>query len=167
MSYNILYIIYFTYIGRIFRNEGLSTRHNPEFTSIELYQAYADYTDMMALTEEIVSTIVYEMYGNYTVTYGDNTINLAPPWRRVTMDQLVMDATGIDFYTYIVNNDVDEARKMALKIGGIDPAAIVKASTAGEVLNEVFEATCENTLIQPTFVTDHPIDISPLAKPHR
>ena len=166
LTYTILFI-YYIHTGRIFRNEGLSTRHNPEFTSIELYQAYADYTDMMTLTEEIVSTIVYEMYGNYTVTYGEYTINLAPPWRRVTMDQLVKDTTGIGFYTYIVNKDVTEAREMALKIGGIDPAAIVKASTAGEVMNEVFEATCENTLIQPTFVTDHPIDISPLAKPHR
>jgi lysyl-tRNA synthetase class 2 len=153
-------------IGRIFRNEGLSTRHNPEFTSIELYQAYADYNDMMKLTEQLVSTISQDLTGSMTVKYGDEIINLSPPWRRVSMDELVREATNVDFYPYIVNKDVEGAKAKAIEIG-IDPITITNIKTAGEILNEVFELKCENKLIQPTFVMDHPIDISPLAKPHR
>ena len=84
-------------IGRIFRNEGISTRHNPEFTSIELYQAYADFDDMMKLTEELISTIAQELVGSTVVPYGDDMIDLTPPFRRVTMNDLVKEKTGIDF----------------------------------------------------------------------
>lgn len=153
-------------IGRIFRNEGLSTRHNPEFTSIELYQAYADYTDMMKLTESMVSKIALDLTGSMIVKYGEDEINLTPPWRRVTMDELVKESTGIDFYPYIVSGDVAGAREQAIKAGA-DKTTVDKVNTAGEVLNEMFELKCEEKLIQPTFVTDHPVDISPLAKPHR
>lgn len=92
-------------IGRIFRNEGISTRHNPEFTSIELYQAYADFDDMMKLTEELVSTIAQELLGTTIVPYGDDMINLTPPWRRVTMNDLVKEKTGIDFADLMVSGE--------------------------------------------------------------
>lgn len=153
-------------IGRIFRNEGLSTRHNPEFTSIELYQAYADYSDMMKLTETLISKIALDLTGSMIVKYGQDEINLTPPWRRVTMDELVKEATGEDFYPFIVSKDVQGAKQLALKVG-VEKSALDTVNTAGEVLNEVFELRCEDKLIQPTFVTDHPVDISPLAKPHR
>ena len=92
-------------IGRIFRNEGISTRHNPEFTSIELYQAYADFDDMMKLTEELVSTIAQELLGTTIVPYGDDMIDLTPPWRRVTMNDLVKEKTGVDFADLMVSGE--------------------------------------------------------------
>jgi lysyl-tRNA synthetase class 2 len=153
-------------IGRIFRNEGLSTRHNPEFTSIELYQAYADYEDMMRLTEQLVSKLCFELKHTTSVVYNGVHVDLTPPFRRISMDQLVIEATGVDFHPFIVSGDVEQAKLHAIS-AGIDKDLLVNLATAGEVMNEVFEIKCEETLIQPTFVTDHPIDISPLAKPHR
>ena len=148
-------------MGRIFRNEGVSTRHNPEFTSIEVYQAYADYNDMMALTETMISEVSQEVLGTTKVTYQGEEIDLTPPWRRVTMHEVVQDATGVDFNQF---SDFDSA-KTAAKDAGIEVPADCK--TIGKLLNEAFEQKVETTLIQPTFVIDYPVEISPLAKPHR
>lgn len=152
-------------IGRIFRNEGLSTRHNPEFTSIELYQAYADYDTMMELTEEIVSGIAKDLHGTLILPYGEHTLDLTPPWRRVPMHQLVLETCGVDFLPLIETNDLAGAKAAARGVGV--PEAELGKDTPGEILNVVFEEKCEANLIQPTFVTDHPIEVSPLAKPHR
>ena len=148
-------------LGRIFRNEGVSTRHNPEFTSIEVYQAYADYHDMMELTENLITTIAQEVLGTTKVTYQGDEIDLTPPWRRVTMHEIVQDATGIDFAQY---TDFNSA-KTAAKDAGIEVPG--ECQTIGKLLNEAFEQKVETTLIQPTFIIDYPLEISPLAKPHR
>jgi lysyl-tRNA synthetase, class II len=146
-------------IGRIFRNEGISTRHNPEFTSIELYQAYADYHDMMALTEELVSSTAKLLLGNDVVTYQGREINLSPPWRRVTMVDVVKEHTSFDFTSFIENADYDGACSalQGTKLLGADLIASVKS--AGELLNLVFEEHCESKLDQPTFVMDHPTEV--------
>ncbi|MBD2084705.1 lysine--tRNA ligase [Coleofasciculus sp. FACHB-542] len=148
-------------LGRIFRNEGISTRHNPEFTTIEVYQAYADYQDMMALTEGIITTVAQEVLGTLEITYQGEPINLTPPWRRVTMHDLVKEQTGLDFTTF----PTLEAAKTAASEAGIGGAQECKS--IGKILNEAFEQKCEPNLIQPTFVLDYPVEISPLAKPHR
>ncbi|MDG2990033.1 lysine--tRNA ligase [Candidatus Synechococcus calcipolaris G9] len=148
-------------MGRIFRNEGISTRHNPEFTSIELYQAYADYTDMMTLTEAIVCEAAKTVLGTLNIHYQGQDIDLTPPWRRVTMHDLVKDVTGFDFQGF---SSLGEAQEAAAAIG---VKTTSKGSTMGRILNEVFEEKVEATLIQPTFVLDYPVEISPLAKPHR
>jgi lysyl-tRNA synthetase class 2 len=157
-------------IGRIFRNEGLSKRHNPEFTSIELYQAYADYTDMMVLLETMVSDICLKLHGTTTVPYGDATIDLAPPWRRVSMNDLVKDKCGTDFYSLMEGGgglgDVAAATAKALE-AGVPAAALDGKQSVGEVLNVAFEELCEADLTQPTFVLHHPKEVSPLAKSHR
>ena len=148
-------------LGRIFRNEGVSTRHNPEFTSIEVYQAYADYHDMMALTETMISDVAQSVLGTTKVAYQGEEIDLTPPWRRVTMHEIVQDTTGVDFAQF---TDFDSARTAA-KDAGIEVPA--DCQTIGKLLNEAFEQKVETTLIQPTFITDYPVEISPLAKPHR
>jgi lysyl-tRNA synthetase, class II len=148
-------------LGRIFRNEGVSTRHNPEFTSIEVYQAYADYEDMMTLTEDMITTVAQSVLGTLEITYQETPISLTAPWRRVTMNNIVKETTGLDFSTF---TDLATAQT-AVKAAGIHGCNDVK--TLGKLLNEVFEQKCEATLIQPTFVTDYPVEISPLAKPHR
>ncbi|WP_414561989.1 MULTISPECIES: lysine--tRNA ligase [unclassified Anabaena] len=148
-------------LGRIFRNEGVSTRHNPEFTSIEVYQAYADYNDMMALTEGIITTVAQEVLSTLQITYQGEAIDLTPPWRRVTMHDLVQEHTGLDFNSF---STLEEAKTAAKNAGlqGIDDCPSI-----GKLLNEAFEQKIEETLIQPTFVIDYPVEISPLAKPHR
>jgi lysyl-tRNA synthetase, class II len=148
-------------MGRIFRNEGISTRHNPEFTSIEVYQAYADYHDMMALTEALVTEAAQSALGTLEVTYQGEPIDLTPPWRRVTMHDVVQEATGVDFAAF---SDLDAA-KAAAKAAGI--GGVEDCATIGHILNAAFEQKVETTLIQPTFVLDYPVEISPLAKPHR
>ncbi len=148
-------------LGRIFRNEGISTRHNPEFTSIEVYQAYADYNDMMALTEGIITTVAQDVLGTLEITYQGTPVDLTPPWRRVTMHDLVKEYTGLDFYSF---QTLDEA-KAAAKNTGIE--GIENSPSIGKLLNEAFEQKVEENLIQPTFVIDFPVEISPLAKPHR
>ncbi|KAJ1452178.1 hypothetical protein M885DRAFT_527844 [Pelagophyceae sp. CCMP2097] len=150
-------------LGRVFRNEGTSTRHNPEFTSVELYQAYADYTAMMDLTEDLVVTACTEVHGTTTIPYADETIDLAKPWRRVPMQDLVKDA-GVDLDSFC--GDLEAAKKAAIA-AGVNAFLVEKASTMGYLLNVCFEELCEATLRQPTFVTDYPIEVSPLAKPHR
>ncbi|MCE5810186.1 lysine--tRNA ligase [Staphylococcus pseudintermedius] len=144
-------------IGRVFRNEGVSTRHNPEFTMIELYEAYADYKDIMSLTEELVAHIARRVLGTTSVQYGDETINLEPQWRKLHMVDAVKEATGVDFYE--VKSD-KEAHELA-KAHGIEVDDNMKY---GHILNEFFEQKVEETLIQPTFIYGHPIEISPLAK---
>ncbi|HGH5543722.1 TPA: lysine--tRNA ligase [Staphylococcus pseudintermedius] len=144
-------------IGRVFRNEGVSTRHNPEFTMIELYEAYADYKDIMSLTEELVAHIARRVLGTTSVQYGDETINLEPQWRRLHMVDAVKEATGVDFYE--VKSDKG-AHELA-KAHGIEVDDNMKY---GHILNEFFEQKVEETLIQPTFIYGHPIEISPLAK---
>ena len=148
-------------IGRIFRNEGISTKHNPEFTSVELYQAYADYHDMMALTEALITTAAQAVCGSLQIQYGDNEVDLTTPWQRLTMHAAVEQATGVDFSQFI---DLEAARSAAKAAGitGIDDCPSV-----GHMLNEAFEQKVEETLIQPTFITDYPVEISPLSKPHR
>ena len=148
-------------MGRIFRNEGVSTRHNPEFTSIEVYQAYADYHDMMALTENLISEVAQQVLGTTKVTYQGEAIDLTTPWRRVTMHEVVEAATGVDFAKF---DDFDSA-KTAARNAGIEVPA--DCQTVGKLLNEAFEQKVETILIQPTFVIDYPVEISPLAKPHR
>ena len=148
-------------IGRIFRNEGVSTRHNPEFTSIEVYQAYGDYHDMMQLTEEIITTAAQTVVGTLNVTYQGQAIDLTPPWRRATMHELVQEATGVDFAQF---STLAEAKAAAEQAGITN---LDKCDAIGRVLNEAFEQTVEATLIQPTYVTDYPVEISPLSKPHR
>ncbi|MGK7953336.1 MAG: lysine--tRNA ligase [Xenococcaceae cyanobacterium] len=148
-------------LGRIFRNEGVSTRHNPEFTSIEVYQAYGDYHDMMVLTENLTSSVTQEVLGTAKLTYQQEEVDLNPPFRRVTMHELVQDATGLDFNSF---SDFATAAKAA-KDAGIEVPN--DCQTIGKLLNEAFEQKVEETLIQPTFVIDYPIEISPLAKPHR
>jgi lysyl-tRNA synthetase class 2 len=148
-------------LGRIFRNEGISTRHNPEFTSIEIYQAYADYNDMMALTEGIITTVAQEVLGTLQITYQGETVDLTPPWRRVTMHDLVKESTGLDFNSFPTLAEAKAASKNAGLTGIEDVPSI------GKLLNEAFEQKVEANLIQPTFVIDYPVEISPLAKPHR
>ncbi|HIK07796.1 MAG TPA: lysine--tRNA ligase [Trichormus sp. M33_DOE_039] len=148
-------------LGRIFRNEGISTRHNPEFTSIEIYQAYADYNDMMALTEGIITTVAQEVLGTLQLTYQGESVDLTPPWRRVTMHDLVKEYTGLDFNSFQTLEEAKTASKSA-GIPGVD-----EAPSIGKLLNLAFEEKVETTLIQPTFVIDYPVEISPLAKPHR
>jgi lysyl-tRNA synthetase, class II len=148
-------------LGRIFRNEGVSTRHNPEFTSIEVYQAYADYEGMMTLTEEMITTVAQSVLGTLEISYQGTPISLTAPWRRVTMNDIVKEVTGLDFSSF----DTLETAQAAVKTAGIHSCNDIK--TLGKLLNEVFEQKCEETLIQPTFVLDYPTEISPLAKPHR
>lgn len=148
-------------LGRIFRNEGISTRHNPEFTTIELYQAYADYNDMMELTEGIITTVAQNTNTTLKITYQGQEVDLTPPWRRVTMNDVVQEYTGIDFSCF---ESLDEAKTEA-KNAGIPGIEDVK--TIGKLLNLAFEEKVEANLIQPTFVIDYPVEISPLAKPHR
>lgn len=148
-------------LGRIFRNEGISTRHNPEFTTIEVYQAYADYHDMMNLTEAIITTVAQRVLGTLKIPYQGEEVDLTPPWRRVTMHEAVQEKTGIDFAQF---TDLEAAKEAAKKAGLQD---IDDCSSIGKLLNEAFEQTVETTLIQPTFILDYPVEISPLAKPHR
>ena len=148
-------------LGRIFRNEGVSTRHNPEFTSVEVYQAYSDYIGMMELTEQMVSAVCREVCGTTTITYQGTEIDLAPPWRRATMHDLVQEATGLDFTSFSSR----EAAAAAMTAQGLHAPEL--ADSVGRLLNEAFEQAVETTLIQPTFVTDYPVEISPLARPHR
>jgi len=148
-------------IGRIFRNEGISTRHNPEFTSIEVYQAFGDYRDMMVLTETLIAAVAQEIVGTLQLSYQGQAVDLTPPWRRATMHELVQESTGVDFAQF---QNLEDA-KAAAKAAGLKD--IDKCDGIGRVLNEAFEQTVEPNLIQPTFVIDYPVEISPLAKPHR
>jgi lysyl-tRNA synthetase class 2 len=148
-------------IGRIFRNEGISTRHNPEFTSVEIYEAYADYNDFMTLTEELIASAAQAVLGTTKLVYQDDEIDLTPPWRRATMHDLVREKTGLDFEQL---TNLDDAKA---KVGAIGIKDLDTCDSLGRLLNTVFEETVEADLIQPTYVTDYPVEISPLSKPHR
>ncbi|KAL3757556.1 hypothetical protein ACHAWU_000515 [Discostella pseudostelligera] len=151
-------------LGRIFRNEGISTRHNPEFTSVELYQAYADYYDMMDLTEELVCGMADEVSDTKVMPYGEHTISLERPWRRVTMHDIVKEEIP-DFDFDLNDPSTLDAAKAAAAAAGVPD--VQKLTTVGYVLNACFEELCEPKLIQPTFVIDYPVEVSPLSKPHR
>lgn len=157
-------------IGRIFRNEGISTRHNPEFTTIEMYEAYSDYQSMMNMAEEIVTQCALAVHGTLNIEYQGIGICLERPWRRETMHNLVKEVTGIDFLKF--GDDLKAAKEATLKAldyshDNQDKFSIKACASVGHVLNEVFEIVVEPKLVQPTFVLDYPIEISPLAKPHR
>ena len=146
-------------IGRIFRNEGMDTKHNPEFTTVELYEAYADFNDMMDLFEDLLSSAAKELLGTYEVTWQGENINLAPGWRRLTMAEAVKEHLGLDFMS--VNTD-EEAVALAKSVGVEIPKE--KEKTWGLALYECFDQRVEEKLIAPTFITMHPVDVSPLAK---
>ena len=147
-------------LNRNFRNEGLSPRHNPEFTMLELYQAYVDYNDMMVLTEQMISTICKEVNGGYKIQFGHKEIDLTPPWDRKTMIGAIREKTGIDFSQIFT---VEEACEKAKELG-INPE---ECKNWGQVLDLIFEEKVEPSLIQPVHIIDYPRDISPLAKIHR
>lgn len=144
-------------IGRNFRNEGISIKHNPEFTAFELYQAYKDYNDMMDLTENLVSTIAQNVLGTMKINYQEQEIDLTPGWKRISVIDAVKEVTGIDFNN--ISTD-EEARSEAEKI----KVHVDKNASWGIVLNSIYEEKVESTIIQPTFVYDAPIEISPLTK---
>ncbi|RDU34770.1 lysine--tRNA ligase [Neobacillus piezotolerans] len=144
-------------IGRVFRNEGVSTRHNPEFTMIELYEAYADYKDIMKLTENLIAHVAREVLGTTLVKYGDYEVNLEPEWKRLHMVDAIKEHTGADFWKEM---SVEEARALAKEHG----VEITEHMLYGHIVNEFFEQKVEEKLIQPTFIYGHPVEISPLAK---
>ncbi|MEB3360578.1 MAG: lysine--tRNA ligase, partial [Synechococcaceae cyanobacterium] len=148
-------------LGRIFRNEGVSTRHNPEFTSVEIYQAHADYQAMMSLTEQLIAAAAEAVCGCTRITYQGTEIDLTPPWTRATMHELVRQATGLDF-----NGFADRA-SAATAMAAVDLEAPDSADSVGRLLLEAFEQRVESSLLQPTFVLDYPVETSPLARAHR
>ncbi|MBQ4565239.1 MAG: lysine--tRNA ligase [Oscillospiraceae bacterium] len=146
-------------IGRIFRNEGMDPRHNPEFTTVELYQSYADFNDMMDLFEELLSSACKEILGTYELEWMGHKLDLTPGWKRMTMAEAVKEHLGVDF---MAANTDEEAAALAKSVGvelGED-----KDHTWGNYLYECFDRHVEEKLIQPTFITMHPVDVSPLAK---
>ncbi|MDC3414842.1 lysine--tRNA ligase [Terrihalobacillus insolitus] len=147
-------------IGRVFRNEGVSTRHNPEFTMLELYEAYADFHDVMALTENLIAHIAQELVGNTTIEYGDQQVDLKPEWKRLHMVDAIKQFTGVDFW----NRMSDEQAKALAKENQVE---IKDTMTFGHIVNEFFEQKVEDKLIQPTFIYGHPVEISPLAKKNK
>ena len=147
-------------IGRVFRNEGLSPRHNPEFTMMELYQAFGDHTEMMAITEELIVTAARDALGTTVVSLGDTEYDLAQPWRVVRMIDLVEAKTGVAVHPSM---PLDRARALAADHG----VRVNPAWGAGKLIEELFETTAEHELITPTFVTGHPVEISPLARQDR
>ncbi|MBQ2866558.1 MAG: lysine--tRNA ligase [Clostridia bacterium] len=144
-------------IGRLFRNEGMDTRHNPEFTTIEFYEAYTDMNGMMDITEGLIRTVAQEVNGTTTLQYGDLELDLGKPFERITMTELVKRHTGIDW---------DQVKTMedAAAIAKEHHLKVEKKHKKGDILSMLFEEYCEDKLIQPTFVTMHPVEISPLAK---
>ena len=144
-------------IGRVFRNEGVDTRHNPEFTLMELYQAYTDYYGMMELTESMFRYLAEKVCGTTTIVYGDKEIDLGKPFRKLTMIDAIKEQTGIDFDQVATT---EEAKKLADEKGIEYEDRHVK----GDIVNLFFDEFCEDKMIQPTFIMDHPIEISPLTK---
>ena len=147
-------------MGRVYRNEGTSTRHNPEFTMIELYEAYADYKDMMSLTENMVAYIAQQVLGKKQINYQGKVIDVSPGWQRLSMTDAVFQAVGVDFSAHISD---EQAHEMAKQHG----VKVEPHMKFGHILNAFFEHYVEETLIQPTFITGHPVEISPLAKKNR
>ncbi len=148
-------------LGRIFRNEGISTKHNPEFTSVEIYQAFSNYIDMMNLTEDLIKNIVSNCCASLVINYQEKVIDFSKPWKRISMKNVVQEHTGIDFDSFDgdLNKAIEDLEEINIQISP-------KINTLGRLLNEVFEQKVESQLIEPTFVIDYPIEISPLARPH-
>ena len=144
-------------MGRMFRNEGMDMKHNPEYTAIELYQAYADYKDMMDITENVISHMAEIATGSMKINYQGTEIDFTPPWKRMTMEECVKEYAGVDFSE--INTD-EEALAIAREKG----IEITPGMRRGEVINAFFEEFGEDKLIQPTFITHHPVEVSPLAK---
>lgn len=147
-------------IGRVFRNEGLSVRHNPEFTMLELYEAYADYGDMMVLTEELVAHLATELHGTTKLTYGGRDLDLTPPWRRATLAELTSGQVGT---TVSLDTGVEDLRRLCDEFD----VPWSDADGPGKLLLELYEKTTEATLWGPVFVCDYPKEVSPLARDHR
>ena len=145
-------------IGKNFRNEGMDIKHNPEFTNMEFYAAYQDYNDMMHTAEQLISTVAQNALGTTTINYQGQEINLAPGWKKITMIDAIKERTGVDFNT--INTD-EEAQAIA-KEKGVEYEEI--KNTRGHIINEFFETFVEETLIQPTFIIDYPVEVSPLTK---
>jgi lysyl-tRNA synthetase class 2 len=143
-------------IGPDFRNEGVDTRHNPEFTMMEFYWAYADYEDNMKLTEELYSSIVKEIKGSYKITYQGKEIDFTPPWKRITMEEAIKEFGGVD----VIGKNEDQLRKIA-KVKNIE---IKEDASRGEIIGILFEELAEGKIVHPTFVIDHPVELCPLAK---
>lgn len=144
-------------IGRVFRNEGISIKHNPEFTMLELYQAYSDYNGMMEITENMISAVAKEVLGSDQIEYQGTQISLSAPWRRITMFDAIKEYAGIDFN--MIKTDAD-ARQAAADLG----IEFDNNASRGDIINLLFEEKVEENLIQPTFVMDYPIEVSPLTK---
>lgn len=144
-------------MGRMFRNEGMDMKHNPEYTAIELYQAYADYKDMMDITENVIAHMAEVATGSMKVNYQGTEIDFTPPWRRMTMEECVKEYSGVDFSKI-------ETDEEALEIAREKGIEIKPGMRRGEVINAFFEEFGEDKLIQPTFITHHPVEVSPLAK---
>ena len=150
-------------LGRTFRNEGMSVRHNPEFTMIELYQAFADYNDMMELTENMVAEVCKKVNGTTKVTYQGTEIDFMPPWRRITMVDAVKEYAGVDYNEFKSDADAQAVAKEK----NLEFSKPLNTVTKGEVLNALYEEFCEEHMIQPTFIIDYPVEISPLTKKKR
>ena len=147
-------------IGRVFRNEGVSTRHNPEFTMLELYEAYADYEDIMRLVEELVEHLAIELTGSTVLTVGDRELNVAKPWRRATMAELIEESIGV---ALTLDTPLEELRAIASEHG----IPIKEVYGPGKLILEIYEKTTESSLWGPVYVTDYPIEVSPLSREHR
>ncbi|MBC2240223.1 lysine--tRNA ligase [Listeria booriae] len=147
-------------IGRVFRNEGVSTRHNPEFTMLETYAAFENFEDIMELVEGLISTVCQKLHGTTVITYGEDQIDLTPSWTRLHVVDAVKQYTGVDFWNV---KTTEEARALAKEHN----VPITEHMTYGHILNEFFEVFVEEKLIQPTFIYGHPIEISPLAKTNK
>jgi lysyl-tRNA synthetase class 2 len=150
-------------MGKNFRNEGMDVRHNPEFTMIELYEAYADYNDMMEITENMIAYVCEKIHGTTKVNYQGTEIDFTPPWRRITMVDAVKEYSGVDFA--LINTD-DEARKIA-KEKHLEFKKEIKDCSKADILNALFEEYAEEHLMEPTFLCDYPVEISPLTKKKR
>jgi len=144
-------------VGRVFRNEGIDTTHNPEFTVLETYEAYASYLDVMSMVEDMICAVARRVLGSATVKFADTALNFQPPWRRISLRDAILEQTGLDISA---NLELDDLRCKAQAIGvHLDPAA-----SRGKIIDELLSVKVEPTLIQPTFVVDYPIELSPLAK---
>ena len=144
-------------INRSFRNEGISTQHNPEFTMLEFYQAYATYDDLMELTEQLFSTVAMNVTGSTTIAYQDETIDLAGPWRRITLLEALSDIGGVDAQLL-------EDKEALLKFASENGIQITKTGRLGKVITKLFDALVEPKLVQPTFITGYPVEVSPLSR---
>jgi lysyl-tRNA synthetase class 2 len=147
-------------MGRSFRNEGISPRHNPEFTTLELYQAYADYRDTMVVFEELVAGVARDLLGTTELSYGGRPLDLTPPWRRATLSELIAEATG---FSLSVRTPRDALVRVATEVG----IAVADDWGPGKILLEIYEKTTEGELWGPVFVIDYPAEVSPLARIHR